>query len=156
MFAVIDCKSANHIAINIPPEGAERSLPALAGMLERNAVFIHKGWNKAEIVEPEMKIILGECVRYDFGEQGEFVVGSPEQRDVLDESFALATPEIFVSNKKLIEAKDKEIARLKAELHLAYAGADASEAQVNELKARIQSFSELQLLHESTLAQEAA
>jgi hypothetical protein len=56
MFALIDTKNATHIAINIPLEGADKTIPALAGMLESNAVFIRKEWRSVATVEPEMSI----------------------------------------------------------------------------------------------------
>ena len=40
MFAVIETNGATHIAINIPMEGADRSLPALAAMLENEAAGV--------------------------------------------------------------------------------------------------------------------
>jgi hypothetical protein len=151
MFAVIDVNGANRIAIQIPLEGSEKSLPALAAMLETNAVFIYKGYNEARIVKPEMQILLGETVSYDFGES-ELVVASSENAHVLGESFVLATPEVFLSNEKLIESKDKEIRRLEAECHLAHAKADECEAKVKELQALIQEHN----LRHNSFTQEAA
>ncbi len=83
MFALIETKGASHIAINIPHESADKTIPALAGMLESNAVFICMGYNTLETRVPEVSIQL------------------------------LGTPEVLVSNKRRIEEKDKEIKRLR-------------------------------------------
>ena len=137
MFAVIDVNGANRIAIEIPLEGSEKSPPALAAMLETNAVFIYKGYNEARIVKPEMQILLGETVSYDFGESELVVASSKNACHVLGESFVSATPEVFVSNEKLMISKEIEINRLKAECHLAYARANDCEEKIEELQTRI-------------------
>lgn len=51
MFAVIETNGATHIAIHVPHQGAEKSLPALARMLEENATFIRTGYRIALAVQ---------------------------------------------------------------------------------------------------------
>jgi hypothetical protein len=97
MFALIDTKGANHIA-----------------MLEQNAVFINKGYNSIETVTPVMSIQLGNKVEFEsYGQELTVTYGSDR---VLDESFVLATPEVYVSYKKTLTQKDTEIERLRTEL----------------------------------------
>lgn len=115
MFAYIDTKNATHIAINIPQQGADKSIPALVAMLEENAVFIRKNWNTFETCVPEMSIRLGDKVCIE-GNDAELAIVIPGSTSVLDDSFVKETPEVRVSSKKAIEKKDEEIARLRTEL----------------------------------------
>lgn len=115
MFAFIETKNATHIAINIPQQGADKTIPALVGMLENNAVFIYKCYNTLETREPEMSIQLGDKILLDTHES-ELAIVIPSSTSVLDESFVQETPAIRISNKKAIEKKDAEIARLRTEL----------------------------------------
>jgi hypothetical protein len=115
MFALIETKGATHIAISIPREGADKTIPALSGMLENNAVFICKSYSTLETCVPEMSIQLGNLLKLENGE-GELAIVVPGSPSVLDDSFVYETPEILVSNKRRIEEKDKEINRLRLEL----------------------------------------
>jgi hypothetical protein len=117
MFALIETNQATHIAIHIPKEGAEKSIPALVGMLENNATFIKKSYGTLETCKPDMKIHLGEKISVEgYQSESELVVVVPESDEILDGSFVLASPAVFVSNQKGIEKKDAEIKRLRAEL----------------------------------------
>jgi hypothetical protein len=115
MFALIETKGATHIAINIPHNGADKTIPSLVGMLENNAVFINKGWNVLETRKPEMLIQLGSKVSLENGDS-ELVIQVPGSTSVLDDSFVKETPEVMISHKKGIEKKDQEIRRLQTEL----------------------------------------
>jgi hypothetical protein len=115
MFAFISTNNATHIAINIPKEGADKTIPALVGMLERNAVFIHKGYGTLETRTPQMSIQLGDKIALDNSDL-ELIVLAPSNREVLDESFVHESPEVKISNRKAIETKDAEIQRLRTEL----------------------------------------
>lgn len=115
MFALINTKGANHIAIYIPGEDAHKAIPALVGMLEQNAVFVNKGWNSIEAVRPEMSIQLGDKIMLENSDE-QFTVASSEQAAILDESFVHATPEVRLSYRKTIEKRDAEIQRLRTEL----------------------------------------
>jgi hypothetical protein len=115
MFALINTKGANHIAIHIPHEGADKTIPALVGMLEQNAVFINKGWSSIETIRPEMSIQLGNKITLENSDE-ELAVVAPGQAAILDESFVYGTPEVRLSWKKAIEKKEAEIQRLRTEL----------------------------------------
>jgi hypothetical protein len=115
MFALIDTKNATHIAINIPKEGADKTIPALVGMLECNAVFIHKGYSTLETRTADMSIQLGDKITLD-NSDSELIVLMPSSTEILDESFVHESPEVLVSNRKAIEKKDAEIQRLRTEL----------------------------------------
>jgi hypothetical protein len=115
MFAFIDIKSATHIAIHIPHQDADKTIPSLVGMLENNAVFIRKGYGTLETCVPEMSIKLGNKVSVDNSET-ELAVVIPDSTSILDHSFVQETPEVRISNSKAIERKDAEIARLRTEL----------------------------------------
>ena len=116
MFVLIDTKGANHIAINVPHEGADKTLPALAAMFEQNAVFINRSYGSIETVTPAISIQLGNRVEFEAYGQELAVVYVPNNDNVLDESFAPATPQVYVSYKNVLERKDKEIERLRTEL----------------------------------------
>ena len=59
MFALIETKGATHIAIYVPHENSEKTLPALFSMLENNMTFINKGYSEIKTVLPEMSFVLG-------------------------------------------------------------------------------------------------
>jgi len=115
MFALIDTKNSTHIVINIPLEGAEKTIPALVGMLENNTKFISKTWSEIEVRNPEMSIQLGDRVSFE-ARESEVIILDPGSTNVIDDSFVLAEPSVLVSNKKAMESKDAEIARLRTEL----------------------------------------
>jgi hypothetical protein len=115
MFALIETKGATHIAINIPKEGADKTIPALVGMLECNAVFIQKGYSILETRTADMSIQLGDKIVLD-NSDSELIVLVPSNTEILDESFVHESPEVLVSNRKGIEKKDAEIQRLRTEL----------------------------------------
>jgi len=115
MFAFIETNQATHIAINIPQDGAEKTIPALVGMLESNAVFIQKGYNTIETRQPKMSIQLGDSVSVDNSDT-EMVIQIPGSACLLDDSFVMETPVVRISNQKAIKRKDEEIQRLRTEL----------------------------------------
>ena len=136
MFALIETKGANHIAINIPHDGADKTISALVGMLENNAVFVSKGYRTLETRVPEMSIQLGDRIVIDNSEE-ELAIQIPGSTNVLYDSFVKETPEVLISNKKAIERKDKEIERLATELaHV--------KQQLADLRERINSEAESQ------------
>jgi hypothetical protein len=115
MFALIETKGATHIAINIPHDGADKTIPALVGMLENNAVFVSKGYGTIETRVPEMSIQLGNKISLENSET-ELAIFIPGSTNILDDSFVQETPEVKISNGKAIKKKDEEIARLRTEL----------------------------------------
>ena len=115
MFALIETKGATHIAINIPHDGADKTIPSLVGMLENNAVFVSKGYNTIETRVPEMSIQLGNKISLENSET-ELAIFIPGSTNILDDSFVQETPEVRVSNAKGIKKKDDEIVRLRTEL----------------------------------------
>jgi hypothetical protein len=115
MFALIETKGATHIAINIPHDGADKTIPALVGMLENNAVFVSKGYGTIETRVPEMSIQLGNKISLENSET-ELAIFIPGSTNILDDSFVQETPEVRISNGKAIEKKDAEIKRLRTEL----------------------------------------
>lgn len=116
MFAVIDTNGASHIVIHVPHEGAEKSLPALARMLEENTTFIRSGYREFSLAKPKMSIELGDtyCIE---GQDETLAIATVDS--VLDEDFVNATPEVLVSNKKAREKASAEEQRLRNELAFA-------------------------------------
>jgi hypothetical protein len=115
MFALIETNGASHIAINIPLEGADKSMPALAKMLETNTVFIDSSWSEVKTVTPKMSIQLGNVATFG-SRESEVVVVVPGSENILDDSFVVETPEVRLSNKKAIKEKEDQIDRLQLEL----------------------------------------
>lgn len=125
MFATIETNGATHIAIHIPHAGAEKSLPALAAMLEQNAVFIRQGYQQLDTVKPKMAITLGDsfsCENY------EVVIAVTASTAAPSPEFVPATPAVFVDVSKLRKAKDDEISRLRTELTYVKQQRDALQA----------------------------
>ena len=114
MFAIIETNGASHIAIHVPHDGADKTLPALAAMLENNAVFIRKSWPELSVAKPNMSIILGDKFSAEDTETAELVISA--NGGVIGDDFVIASPDVFVSNKKAIDRKDAEISRLNKEL----------------------------------------
>jgi hypothetical protein len=115
MFALIETKGATHIAINIPHDGADKTIPSLVGMLENNAIFVSKSYNTIETRVPEMSIQLGNKISLENSET-ELAIFIPDSTNILDDSFVQEAPEVWVSNAKGIKKKDDEIVRLRTEL----------------------------------------
>lgn len=109
MFATIKTNGASSIIIHIPHEGSEKSLPALARMLEQNAVFIREGYQEFTTVKPEMTITLGTEVQV---QNSDTVIAVTESGHVLDETFVNATPEVFASNAKAQKKAQEDWQRL--------------------------------------------
>lgn len=116
MFALIKTNGATEIAIYIPAEGADKSIPSLVGMFEKNAVFLNRGWRTLEISKPKITIELGSKITEEASDAGEVAIVVPESNCVLGDSFEIASPEVFASNKKVVDKKDEEINRLRKEL----------------------------------------
>lgn len=112
MFALIETKGATHIAVHIPHAGAEKTLPAIASMLESNAVFIRNNYSSLETVKPEMSITLGNIYTSDNSEN-EIIVS--QSGAVIGDDFVPASPEVFVSNAKGLKKASDENSRLRTE-----------------------------------------
>lgn len=115
MYAVIRTNGATEILINIPKNGADKTLPALANMFEHNAVFVRSGWRELDLVKPEMTIHLGDTYTIKDAEKPELVI-STDHTQIVGEDFEIASPEVFVNMKKLQEKLNKEITNLRQEL----------------------------------------
>jgi hypothetical protein len=115
MFAYIKTNGATHIAIHIPQEGANKSLPALVGMLERNAVFINSGCSMLETVVPETTIKLGDTITTEHS-NSELLIVVPESKQIIDDGFVLAEPSVYASNRVAAEKASKRIGDLQTEL----------------------------------------
>jgi|SRR5882672_2320957 len=130
MFAVIETNGASHIVINIPHEGAEKSLPALARMLEENSTFIRAGYREFSLVTPKMGIELSATYRIDGSDE---VLAIATVDSVLGEEFENATPEVLVSNLKLRQKHEAEESRLRTELSYTKDELTRLRAQIEEL-----------------------
>lgn len=98
MFALIKTNGASEIAIHVPSDdNCSTSLKQLALMLENNATFYDNGYYEFKMIKPEMSIVLGDQIQLQGrSENGEFAL-VPGGSDLLDESFAIATPEVLAS-----------------------------------------------------------
>lgn len=134
MFALIDTKNATHIAIHVPHEGAEKTLPALAAMLEQNAVFIREGYQELGTVTPSMQIILGNQYRVEHYGQELMVLCVPEDKQVIGEDFVIASPAVFASAKKGLAEKEAEIGKLRTELAYVKDQLSRANAQIKALE----------------------
>lgn len=130
MFAIIKTNGANEIAIHIPHQGAEKTLPALAAMLEQNATFINRSYYEATVVKPEMQIVLGNTYIVDSEKP---TIEIAVSGSVIGDDFVTDAPEVRVSFKKLVDGKDKEIERLRSELSFAKTERDRLQERINEL-----------------------
>lgn len=113
MFASIKTNGASHIVIHVPHEGSEKSLPALARMLESNVVFLQSNYSDVSVVKPSMQIILDDVFK---NEHSETEIAIKASVDVLSDDFVIATPEVFASNAKARKRDQDENTRLRTEL----------------------------------------
>lgn len=130
MFALIQTNGATHIAINVPHENSEKTLPALFSMLENNMTFINKGYSEIKTVTPEMSFVLGNKViekNYDV----ELIIS--ESSCVIDENWVTATPQVFLDNSALIKKKDAEISKLRSEITYLTNEIESLKAKLSEL-----------------------
>lgn len=132
MFATIETKGATHIAIYIPHEGSEKSLPALARLLEQNAVFINVGYNEAKTVTPSMNITLGNQFQVDGYAHDPVVVA--ESGCILSDDFVHASPEVFTSNAAYKKEAEEEKARQRAEIAYLKVQIESLKSQVAALE----------------------
>lgn len=130
MFASIKTNGASHIVIHIPHEGSEKSLPALARMLEQNAVFLNSNYSDISIVKPSMSIILDNVFK---NEHSETVIAINGSGEVLTEDFVNATPEVFVSNAKARKRNQDENSRIRTELSYVKQELERVKAQLQSL-----------------------
>lgn len=114
MFATIETKGATHIIIHIPHDGAEKSLPALARMLEQNAKFITIGYQQAELTTPVMGVTLGNSFSVEGYNHDPLVVANSDA--VLGDDFVNATPQVLTSNAVRAKKAAEEESRLRAEI----------------------------------------
>ena len=118
MFATIETNGAHTIVVAIPHEGADKSLPALATMLEQNAVFIASaGWKENVLCKPKMTIHLGTA--YEFESRDETILVAHANPDaVISDEWQAATPDVFVSNRKKVESYEARVKQLSDEITL--------------------------------------
>jgi len=132
MFAIIETNGATQIVIHVPHEGADRTLPALARMLEQNATFIRAGYQEMAIVKPAMSIVLGSTHKLQHSDE-ELAIA--ESSVVLGDDFVNATPAAFVSNAAARKKADAEQQRLRTELSFTKDELTRLRAQLAELTA---------------------
>lgn len=113
MFVTIDTKGATHIAIHIPHDGSEQSLPAIARMLEQNATFLNIGYNEGRVTKPVMSITLGDTFQVEGYNHDPFIIA--ESGAVIPEGFVNATPEVLTSNSAYKKKAEEEERRLRSE-----------------------------------------
>ena len=115
MFAIIETNGATHIAIHIPHEGSEKNLPALAALLEKNAVFIKQTYQDLVTAKPSMSILLGDVYRIEqYGVEVQLQI--PEASEAIGDGFKIASPDVFTSNAKALAKKADELSALQKEL----------------------------------------
>jgi hypothetical protein len=109
MFAEIKTNGAHTIVIAIPHEGADKTLPALARMLENNAVFFSSpNWRDNNIVQPNMTIHLGDSYQFENRDE-KILVQLPDCDAIISSEWQAATPNVFVSNRKAIEKLEQRL-----------------------------------------------
>jgi hypothetical protein len=113
MLLIITTNNASHIAINIPTDVADKALPAIASMFENNATFIQNNYSGIEVVTPTIDIHLGNVFKKE-NYDSDYVIKTNES--VLTEGFVALNPETYISNKRVLETKEKENSRLRAKV----------------------------------------
>lgn len=125
MYALIETKNATHIAIHIPAERASESLPAIARMLETNAVFIKKDWRNMEVVKAAMTIVLGDSCDVEDNEGEALMI--IDSGHVIGDEFVADSVDVYRSNKAYREKKEADITLQRREI-------ESLKLQVEKLK----------------------
>lgn len=133
MFAVIETNGANAIVIAIDPENAAQAMPALARMLESNAVFVQSGWSENKVVEPRITFQLGHEFTLEGRDAPSISVATGAQ-PVIGEEFTPYTPEVYTSAKKQLATRDDEIRKLRKEAEMHKAQAELLQERVEMLE----------------------
>lgn len=116
MFARIKTNGAHTIVIAIPHEGSDRSLPALAAMLEQNAVFVASpNWRNNAIIAPEMTIHLGNGFEFESNDET-IMVAHPNPEAVISDEWQRATPDVFVTNRQKCDHYEARLKQLGDEI----------------------------------------
>ena len=136
MFALIETNQASHIAIHIPHDGADKSLPALAAMLEQNAVFIKTNYSETVTVNPSMTIHLKNTLEIS-GRECQIAIPVPASKQTLSDDFVIANVEAYVSNKKTLEERDEKISKLTSEVSFLKASLERLQATLGESKEEV-------------------
>ena len=134
MFAIIETNGATHIAIHVPHEGSDKTLPALAAMLEQNATFIRAGYQELTTVKPRMAITLGDsyrCESYDM----ELAVA--ESAAVIGPDWVPGTAEVFASNAKVMKKAQEADSKARTEISFL-------KQEIERLKAMVAAAAEVQ------------
>jgi len=114
MFLIIDTNGANKIAINIPLSGADKSLPAIAAMFEKNAVFISSSYHDQKTVTPKMEIKLGNI--FECTNSNEDIIAIPSDVEhVISDDFQIVSNDVYVSNAKKIKSLNDQISKYSTE-----------------------------------------
>lgn len=132
MFAYIETNGASHIIIHIPHEGADKSLPALAQMLEKNALFVQGGYRDFDIKTPTMGVVLGNKFKATYGDT-ELEIQTPAESVVLSEGFQIASPAVVISNAKALEKSRSECSQLRTEVEYLKKSLERAQEQVKAL-----------------------
>ena len=133
MFALIETNQATHIAIYIPHDGANKSLPALAAMLEQNAVFVRSGYQTLEVVKPDMTIRLNDTIEIS-NRENELSIVVPTSKQTLGDDFVLAGSEAYISNQKAIKERDETISKQSSEIVFLKASLERLQMTLYELR----------------------
>ena len=115
MFAKIDLKGAQAIAICIPADASASAMPALIRMFEDNAVFIANSYADKQIVKPEITFFCFDELEIARNEDT-IKIQTKDPASVPGDEWQLATPDVFVSNKKKVIALEEYISRCKTEI----------------------------------------
>lgn len=135
MFLKVEVQEATEIYIAIPHESAASSLPAIAAMFEKNAVFVKNvRWqDKYEIVKPKMVISLGDAA-ITTEEHGTLMI-APSPNVVTEASFQVATPEVLISTAEVLKKHKEKIESIDKDLRHWRDRAERAEAAVKEFQA---------------------
>lgn len=144
MFALIETNGATHIAIHVPHEGSDKTLPALAAMLEVNAVFLHAGYQESTAVKPKMTIVLGGSFHHNnYDVDIAIVEPGTTPPPVIGAEWVIALPEFYASNaplrKKLADLETSsrtKVAYLEQQLRDQAAQLARLEGELADLRAR--------------------
>lgn len=129
MFAKIDLKNAQTIAICIPPDAAATAMPALIRMFEENAVFIANSYADRQIIKPEITFHCFNELETD--RNGDTIkIQTKEPGNVPGDDWQLATPDVFVSNKKRITALEEQISQYRTEIAFLRQQLEAARAEL--------------------------
>lgn len=139
MILNIKTNGATNLVVHIPTDKLS-SAEGLIKMVENNMVAYHDGWNNVEVTELTTSLTLGDTLKvsassstYSSSEGNDLFIDMSNNGDV-PESFELATPTLYASNKETLDKYRDQLKKLENKVKLLEIEKEELELELQTLK----------------------